>query len=274
MAAKQKPSRQRLEAQRLRAAQKAEAAALRQSQRDAIARTRALQATARKRLKAIHKAQRARATQQRRAFRHRAAILKRKGLLRPEIDIRKLSPTRAITRLFKKFAKVLEGKETTYKVPAEKIKELHAQGYTVVDGRIVLTKSLRSRGGKIFAAREKGKRATELQTIKLGKNFEKEIHKAFASLGEGEFIGFRVFGHNSYDLYQVEDPMLDRLKAYHIPPGATTHLTIFRVKNADAYRVERRAEAVKLEQARNKRKSLRRKERKAMLAGMRVTRGH
>jgi hypothetical protein len=266
-------SRLKQEASRLRDEQRAETRALRQRQKDALAREKHLQKIARVRLKSIHKAQRKRAHDQRKLFRHQAALLKRKGLIRPEIDIRKLQPSKKVRGLFSKFRKVLEGKETTYKVPPERIKELKEQGYTIVDGRIVLTKSLRSRGGKIYTAKPTAATSTRLETFSLNKNFDKQIKEAFDSLAPGEFIGFNVEGHNSYDLYQVAEPLIEKLNQYKTVGVKINNITIFRVKDTAAYTTQRAKERAATEQARNKRKRLRAKEKKAFRAGLRVTRG-
>ena len=263
----------RSDAERLRDRQKEEARDLKQRQKDARARQRKLDKIARVRLVNIHKAQRKRAAAQRKEVRRRAAILKSKGLIRPEIDIRSLAPSKKTRSLFKKFAKILEGKETTYKVPPERVRELKEQGYTIENGRIVLSKSLKSRGGKIYTAAPTAAKSTRLETFKLGRNFEVQIKAAFETLKPGEFIGFNIEGHNSYDLYQVAEPMIEKINQYLQAKVKISQITIFRVEDTAAYTAQRRAERKATETARGKRKRERAKARK-FRKGLIVMRDH
>lgn len=267
-------SRQRNEAARLRAQQRSEAALLRANQKAANKRTRDLQKTARKRLNAIHKAQRTRAVSQRKAVRHRAAILKRKGLIRPEIDARKLVPSAPLRNLFKKFEKVLQEKETTYKVPEGKISDLKKQGYTVVDNRVVLQKGQFSRQGKVFTSKPIGSRTSEVRTVKLGARFETQIREEFTKLKPGEFIGFQIFGYNSYDIYQDADAMISKINEYLARQTPVKNIAILRIADVVKWREERAAEIAALEAERRERRRLHAAATRSFANGLRITRGH
>lgn len=280
MAAKPKSSRHRKPRKAsiettLRSQQRAEISALKERQRSTAKELKRQQKISRVRLQNIHKAQRKQSNQQRRDFRHRAAILKKKGLIRPEIDIRNMKPGSYIRGLFSKYAKILEGKETTFKVPKEKRAELKAKGYTVVNGRVVLSKNMFSRQGKVFTHKARGMKSSRLETIKLGRNFEKQIAEAFADLGPNEFIGFQIEGANSFNLYQVPEAFAEDLKGYKnmFESKGIKNLTIFRTDNPVAYQQRRAEETRERDARRNKRANERRKEKRGMKAGMRVSRG-
>lgn len=267
-------SRQRSEAQLLRDRQREEKSELKQRQADARARTRALEKTARKRLASIHKAQRKRAFIQRKEVRHRAAVLKRKGLIRPDIDVRKLVPTPQLRNLFKKFGHVLSGKETTFKVPEGMQTELKKQGYTIVNNRIVLQQGQFSRQGKVFTKKPTGAKSSELKTIRLGAQMDAQIRSVFATLKPGEFVGFQVFGHNSYDIYQDADAMIAKIHEYLQRDAPIKNIAILKISDVNKWRAERAAETEELETRRRTKRRDYAKRRRAFKAGLRVTRGH
>ena len=277
MASKRKPTASQAANKAIREQQREEAKALRQRQKDAIKRQKELDKIARVRLRNIHKAQRKRARQQQKENRRRAAILKRKGLLRPDFDVRGLKKApRSLLRLFKKYAKVIKGKETTYKVPPNKVKELKAKGYTVENNRVILQKSLMSRGGKIYTANKKivgtgGIKENEIRHIKLGKHFKTQLTEAFNGLGDDEYIAFSINGYHSYNLYQDQAELEATIARYGIGQYWTVKdIYVFKITDPAKYHELKQKEIHRLQET----KVARRKKRlKTFKKGLRTIRG-
>lgn len=212
--------------------------------------------------------------EQRKKTRSDAAKLKKAGVLPETVDARKVTPSRQTQRLRQKYAKLLEGKEQAYKVPPEKIKELKAAGYTVTKGgKVILAEGQFSRRGKIFTKKALGTSTTQIQTVKLGVKMDAQIRAIFATLKPGEFVGFQVYGHNSYDIYQDADAMISKINEYVQRGAKISNIGILRITNVAKWRADRAAETTELEAGRRKRRAARRKELRGMKKGLRVTRG-
>ena len=242
-----------------------------------------LREAAREAKKARKKAATQRKLATKRRFRHAVAVLKRKGFLPKTIDARKIVPSSSLRKTIRKNQDVLKGEATGYKLPPDfpkqALADLKKAGYRVSKGRLVLPKGQYSRGGKIYQ-KPVGKRAGgQIETIVLNENFEQQIRDAFASLKSGQWIGFSLDGHNSYNIYQSAEAMLADLHRYAVEllqRGVYSHLTIFRTKHPTEYLQQRSRERLSMNEARdrrrNQRRRLKRRQRKAMEQGMRVVR--
>lgn len=172
---------------------------------------------------------------QRKARKSALTLLKRKGLASKG---RSLS---AAKRAIRKHRGILEGKEAGYKLPAdfpvEAKRALKAAGYKIQNNRLILPKGLYSRGGKVYTKAVGKRRGGRLETIQLGVDFEQQIRQAFEGLKDGDWVGFSIFGNNSYNIFQSAEGMLrDLLGKYEgVDFTKAGALTIFRVKDVSAY---------------------------------------
>lgn len=212
--------------------------------------------------------------QQRVSARSDAAKLKKAGILPQTVDARKVAPNRALNKLRQSNRHLLEGKERAHSIPADKVKELKKAGYKVTKGnKVILAEGQFSRGGKIFTKKALGTSTTQIQNVKLTGKMDAQIRAIFATLKPGEFVGFQVHGHNSYDIYQDADAMISKIHQYVTRGAEIANISILRITNVQKWRKERAAETKSLEVGRRKRRSERRKQLRGMKKGMRVTRG-
>lgn len=228
---------------------------------------------------------------QRKVFKSSVAFLKRKGLIRRDVDARKVKSTSSLRKTIRQNKALINKQATAYTLPAnfppQALATLKKAGYKVRGGKLILPKGQYFRApGKKRAAKQPvsgvyqkgvGKRqGGEIVSIPLGPDFETQIRYAFSNLKEGEWIGFSIEGHNSYNIYQSAQGMIGDLMRYKFMEGGAgiTHITIFRTKKPDEYLARRTADRAKAEKryAAN-RKIKRQARRKVAESGLRVTRG-
>lgn len=235
----------------------------------------------------------------RKVFRSAIAFLKRKGLASKKIDARKVRSTSGLRKLVKKNRPIIERKARVWKLPTNlpphelaRLKaSLVAAGYQVTgrkgSEKLVLPNSQYFRApGRKRKAKQKEKatgiyqrpvgerRGGEVVRIRLTADFEQQIREQFAKLEKDEWIGFTIDGHNSHNIYQSADGMINDLRRYDAVWFAqVSYLTVFRTKHPLEYLRARRKEMDEREVEYKRRAYERKKERmKVARQGMRVNR--
>jgi hypothetical protein len=223
-------------------------------------------------------------------FRRAVAFLRRKKILPQTIESRKALPTKSLRAAIKRNAAILAGEQTGYKLPEhfpkQALDDLKSLGYRVEgrgkNKRLVVPKSQYVRGGKLYAKPTVSRKRARLTPIPAGSERDAKIRKAFEGLKIGDYMGFSVDGNNSYSVYSDPGSMITQLNAYNArgyEPKTVVTFTLTEndirsyVNEADA----RRKEALKYhgtKPGQRAARNLRRRERQAMLKGMRVSRGH
>lgn len=208
-----------------------------------------------------------------RAFRSAVAKLKRVGLVSKRVDARKAKPTsKPLKEKIARFEKVLEGKERAFKVTDKAARDaLKEQGYTIENGRVVLANSMAFRKGKVRVAKPHATQSKPIQSLKLGRDFDKQIRAAFAGLKDDEYIAFNVEGHNSLSIYQVADALISDLMKYNLEKRGVTFIRVFKVEDAPQYIAQRRVETDAVAKARRARYNAKKKQARSVV---RAARGH
>lgn len=223
----------------------------------------------------------------RKLYRSAVAALKKKGVIPRTVDARKVVPSAALSKTINRNQDVLSGRAKTYRLPpettAKQLKQYERLGYRVERKgehiKLVTPKTQYVRKGQIYTKPSTSRRGARLEHINLGVDMEQQIREAFEGLKPGEFVAFQVNGHNSYSIYGSPESMIRDLMAYRERDFLFTTLVVFRISKANqapyiADSAKRRKEREQgSPQARAKR-NLRRRERRAFLKGMRVSRGH
>lgn len=217
----------------------------------------------------------------RKEVRHKAAVLKRKGLLERDYNVRKATPNSRLRRLFAKFSGVLAGRETTYHLPDDKRLRaiLRKEGYTIVGDRIVLSQeSVYRKPGKKGGTGVRRRAPKGISTgrkpftVKLDAQFETRVRATFDKLKPNEAMAFDVFGNSSFATYEVADALIADVTAYDARArGRLREIGLFAVRDPAAYRAEREAAKEATDAARRRRINERR--RQARAGSRRVTRG-
>ena len=208
-----------------------------------------------------------------RAFRGAVAALKRVGLVSKKVDARKVQPTsKPLKEKVARFEKVLEGKERAFRVTDKAAREaLKQQGYTIAGDRVVLANTMAYRKGKVRVARPNSTQSKPIQSLRLGRNFDAQIRKAFDGLKDDEYIAFNVEGHNSLSIYQVPEALISDLMKYNLEKRGVTFIRVFKVEDAPKYIEQRRIESAAVEKARRQRFNARKRQAKG---AVRAARGH
>jgi hypothetical protein len=122
-----------------------------------------------------------------RSYRHEVALAKKKGLLSPTIDARKVVPTSNLTRQLER-AQSVAPFERVQKVSAKVAKQLRDEGYTVIRDRVVLAQNMRvNKKGQLIDKEISGDTSRYIPK-RLTANFEEEIRKVFDGLKDNESI--------------------------------------------------------------------------------------
>jgi hypothetical protein len=202
-----------------------------------------------------------------RVFRSAVAKLKRVGLVSKRVDARKAQPTsKPLKEKISKFEKVLEGKERSFRVSDKASREaLKEQGYTVQGDRVILANTMAYRKGKVRVTQRSTTQSKPIQSLRLGRNFDKQIKEAFKGLKDDEYIAFNVEGHNSLSIYQVPEALISDLMKYNLEKRGVTFIRVFKVEDAPQYIQQRRIESNAVEKARRARVNARKKQAKSVI---------
>jgi len=81
----------------------------------------------------------------------------------------------------------------------------------------------------VFTKKSVGSATTQITSVKLGAKMDAQIRAIFATLKPGEFVGFQVHGHNSYDIYQDADAMISKINQYVQRGAKISNIGILRI---------------------------------------------
>ena len=226
----------------------------------------------------------------RKTLRHAAAKLKKLGILPKTVSARKNITSKAVKKTIQRNKDIIEGKRSVWKLPEDTpmrvLEDLKSMGYRV-EGKekakkLILPKSQmlrkpkdKSEAPRIFSRASKSRKRAELVHIKLGPEIEKQINEAFKGMKPGDFAGFSIDGHNSYDIFDNPQSMFAKLSGYNIfQERKIRALTVFRVGDTSAYLQDGQQRYQERQEAQRAYQRQRARERRAAKRGMRVTRGH
>lgn len=185
-----------------------------------------------------------------RAFRSSVAALKKKGIVSPRVDARSQAPTKYMRAKVRKFNDVLEGRAIAVKAPKQ-IREqytskglLEERGAFLITGKEFSNQRARLRRGLVQVVRPL-KNGTEEYLILPWKANDlidlidklKDDPEALDSQKmAGEYLSFRLFGHNSSEVFGDTTELADALKEYVSRLGkrddVVKHITLQRYRGA------------------------------------------
>lgn len=163
-----------------------------------------------------------------RAFRSSVAALKKKGIVSPRVDARSQAPTKYMRAKVRKFNDVLEGRAIAVKAPKQIREQYTSKGLLEERGAFLIT-------GKEFSNQRARLRRGLVQVIRPLKNGQEEylilpwkandlidlVEKLKddpdaldRQMMPGEYLSFRLFGHNSTEVFGDTAELTEAMKHY------------------------------------------------------------
>ena len=210
--------------------------------------------------------------------RHELAILKRKGIIAKDYDVRNATSTGSVRKLISRNKDVLTGKAGTFKVTGKQGKALSDKGYRIVgkkrEKRAVVPSSQYVRKGQVYERPTRSRKGYKIEQHQLTvEDYEATIRDAFSKGKPGDNFGFEVGGEggrggHSVDIFHSPESMIEQLLAYEERGFKVQHLTVYRSTLARV--IERREKVIGSREYR----AARRKQVAGRKRGIRTARGH
>lgn len=159
-----------------------------------------------------------------RAFRSQLAVLKKKGLIAPDFNVRNARKTPENLKLVAKFQDVAEGRATTLKVKKSELKTFQKAGYRTAKGKVIVEKMpeqrIASRRGTSIAFRSRqGKGFSRILVNVKAEDLDDYLDRLETAANrwperEGMSYGFRFFRNPSLRTYDRPEAAVKDLRGY------------------------------------------------------------